>query len=705
MHGADKWIWIDQKKYSQYQETSYSALSELGSGINFTVAEFFKEYVFENEVEEARLRFSGDTEFRLYLNDDIIATGPVNVGGDFLFNNEPRSKHYSSEITLHPNTCKLSFFALVKMSPISINEYSRGRGGFMLWGELRLKDGSLKYITTDSTWLARRNNAYTSPYSFNQKEDTDTFISACEVDDIWHTQIAPIELRTEKYIAPADNETITILPNETKTFFCDFDRIYAGFVFTDVKTDGELLITLDCLEEDAITRSYRLEFNKNGIYRGLQLESIGAYNITVKNRSETPAAVQFGIIETHYPIHTEAETYTSDKDLNLVLDVCRHTLKSCRQMIHLDSPRHSEPLACTGDYYIESLMSAMSFGDMSLAEFDIIRTAELLRIHNGRMFHTSYSLIWVLMLWDVYCITGNLNLLNECKDALYLLLSRFETYIGSNGLIETPPDFMFIDWIYVDNISMHHPPKALGQTSLCAFYYGALKAAEKIYGELNELTEKNNCTEKAAKIKESVNRLLFDTDKGIYFDGLNTPSPENMIYEFLPQNTSKRYYMPHSNILCVCFGICEGNTAEKILDKIMTSSDFGECQPYFKHFLLEAVFKMNLCEKYTLKIIEEWKPNVKLCSKGLVEGFVKPEPSYSFDHSHAWGGTPLYSLPKALLGLEITKAGYKRIKLSPNLLGLDYAHIEIPTPFGIMVFDLKKDCPMKADIPKGIVLD
>ena len=73
------------------------------------------------------------------------------------------------------------------------------------------------------------------------------------------------------------------------------------------------------------------------------------------------------------------------------------------------------------------------------------------------------------------------------------------------------------------------------------------------------------------------------------------------------------------------------------------------------------------------------------CSKGLVEGFIPPEPTYSFDHSHAWGGTPLYSLPKALMGLEITTPGMSTLSLSPSLLGLHRARVELLTPHGKVV--------------------
>ncbi len=134
----------------------------------------------------------------------------------------------------------------------------------------------------------------------------------------------------------------------------------------------------------------------------------------------------------------------------------------------------------------------------------------------------------------------------------------------------------------------------------------------------------------------------------------------------------------------------------------MSDKVWGACQPYFKHFLLEAIFRLGLSDKYTLDVVEDWKAPIKDCPKGLVEGFIMPEPTYSFDHSHAWGGTPLYALPKALAGLEIIEAGYKKIRLNPSLLGLENAHVEIPTPFGDIVIDMKKGEEAAVTVPAGI---
>ena len=339
---------------------------------------------------------------------------------------------------------------------------------------------------------------------------------------------------------------------------------------------------------------------------------------------------------------------------------------------------------------------------MRLAEFDILRTAELLRHNDGRIFHTTYSLIWVLMLRDVYKITGNISILQACTDALDLLLDRFETYTGTNGLIETPPDYMFVDWIYIDEITLHHPPKALGQSCLNMFYFGALSAAEYVYCEIGQIEKASACARKKTSLGDAINTNLYDGKKDLYFEGLNTPTPEEMLCDCLPRNVEKRYYLKHSNILAACFGVCDDARGIRLIEKIMCDECPGDYQPYFAHFLLEAIYCLGLREKYTLQVLERWKEPVANCPKGLVEGFVPPQPDYIFDHSHAWGGTPLYSLPKALLGLEILQPGYRAIRLSPNLLGLKKARVELPTPYGMVICELEKGKDPKIAGPKEI---
>ena len=698
----EKWIWLDKDIYPECQQNHYSGLMpQINS--NYAVAEFKKTYTFDKQIKCISMRFSGDTAFEIYINGKIIATGPSPVGGDFLDNDKPRSKHYSNEVTIYTKTKTLDFFVRVKMGPVGIYEYSKGQGGFSLSATVTFCDNDIKKITADNTWLARRNKAYTKPYEYDGRIRPDEWSNAQEIQNIWNTDCIYLP-QLERNIITSKTDGFIVKANTYEEFTVEFDKIYAAIMKFNVKTYGNLTIEVTGYETeiDCRSKTEKLFFDKDGEYTGLQVHSIGALKIKATNESDYDAVITPEIITVNYPAPSLAKTVTSDTVLNEVLDVCAHTLKICRQHIHLDSPCHYEPLACTGDYYIESLMTVFSYGDMRLAEFDVLRTAELLRCNNGRMFHTTYSLIWVLMLYDVYMYTANIQLLEDCKDALIILLDRFKTYIGENNIIEYPPDYMFIDWLYIDGISLHHPPKALGQTCLNMFYFGALEKAQEIFNILGDDTKADECKNNAKTLKNAVNEILFDKDRQMYFEGLTTPSPEYMISNDLPQNTTKKYYRKHANILAAYFGICDKEMCKNLIHRIMSDEIEGVYQAYFAHYLMEAVLRNDLRNDYTLKLAEQWKRHIKDCPKGLTEGFYPPEPTYSFDHSHAWGGTPLYSVPIALSGLKMIKPGFEEISLSPSLLGLEKATVEIPTPYGNITVSLEKDKETVYNIPEQI---
>ena len=688
MNHIEQWIWLPKDIYKNEQTTVYSGFNK-DKADNYTVAEFKRTYTFSQKVVRASLRFSGDTAFQLFCNNSIVATGPACVGGDFLGNETVRDNFYSFETTICPENTELDFFARVQMFPYHICEYSKGHGGFMLSALLTFEDGSEMAVHTDETWLARKNGGYNAPKSFDGRIKPDKFTNAEISPNIWNTITAQIPVREETERCP-ENSIILLTPREEKRVILELDKIWGGFIKVEAETQGELHAEILCGELEEKSSQEILIFSENQSYRGFCMHSAGNIVVTAKNLTAQSAKLKVSFIKTHYPIYEEADTITSDEELNEVLKTCKHTLKICRQTHHLDSPKHCEPLACTGDYDIESLMTPFSFGDMRLAEFDLLRTAVMLERENGRMFHTTYSLIWVKMLYDVYMLTGNKTLLMKCERALELLLNRFEAYLGENGLIENPPDYMFVDWIYIDGLSMHHPPKALGQSCLNMFYFGALENAAKIYIELGDPHSAEKCRQRKETLRSAINSLLFDGEKGCYFEGLNTPTKPELLGKWMPQNVEKRYCLKHSNILAAYFGVCDDDTGRILIDKVMSDDIAGDCQPYFMHYLLEAVYRLGLREKYTLEICNRWKEPVLNCRKGLVEGFVAPEPTYRFDHSHAWGGTPLYSLPKALMGLKIAKPGMQEITLSPSLLGLNHARVELLTPYGKVVCEMKE---------------
>ena len=710
MRPVEKWIWLPDATYPEHQESRHSWMDREKPEHQYAVVAFSKEYDFGKEIARVELRFSGDTAFALFCNGEHLANGPVLAGGDFLatYGREALPQHYATEMDLERSEGfkegRMELYAQVRLSPSRCFDFSRGHGGFFLTAHVRFADGTKTVVYTDSTWQAKLLTAYAQSGRFDNSLPEAEPVAAMPVKNIWNCQTAPIPPCTLNWVIPQGGEKLVIPSGQKIEALLPFDMIYAGYLTAKVKTAGRLDVTVCCRELHEQGSEERYVFVRDGEYMGQEMHSAGGLWVEAENKGDEDAILSIAMITSHYPVAECAETVTSDKELNQVLETCVHTLKYCRQSIHLDSPRHCELLACTGDYYIETLMTAFSFGDMRLASFDVRRTAELLRYRDGRMFHTTYSLIWVQMLMDVYRMTGEKELLADCEDALTLLLERFHTYLGDNGIIENPPDYMFIDWLVPDGINMHHPPKALGQTCLNLYYYGALKTASKIFGILGEGSMATRYEERMEELHAAILENLYDADRGLFFEGLNTPTREDLIGEWMPQNVEKRYYRKHANVLAAYFGFFDKARCAQLMERVMEDDTLGVVQPYFSHFLLEALYRSGLREKYTRQYLELWKEPVRECHKGLAEGFYKPTPEYSFDHSHAWGGTPAYALPLALSGLEILEPGYKKIRFDPSLLGMEYAKVQIPTPYGMVELTMEAGKDPVIQIPEGIEL-
>jgi len=702
MEHKEQWIWLPEDLYPDRQTSRYSERDSTHDS-NYTVVAFSRVYDLHVPIREVEICCSGDTAFALFCNGQHLMNGPILPGGDFLdgYHTIPLPSHYAAVMSFIPDENILRFYAQVRMGPSKCFEYSKGHGGFMLSAIIHFLDGTSTEVHTDNSWNAAVLSAYTGPGQFNHSLPSGRTVHATETENIWNCQTAPIPPCSLDIL---DVGTVSVDSGTSVIQDFELDMIYAGYIQVCANTEGMLSVKLYCSELGEPVGPDRYSFAEDGEYLGLELRSAGHIRIEAENSGTGPAEISVRLIRSCYPITETAVTSTSDPGLDLVLKVCLHTLKYCRQSIHLDSPKHCEPLACTGDYYVETLMTAFSYGDMRLAAFDVRRTAELLRHRDGRMFHTSYSLIWVLMLWDVFLFTGERKLLEDCADALTLLLDRFHRYVGDNSILENTPDYMFIDWLVPDGISLHHPPKALGQTCLCLYYYGALKTAARIWETLGDHDKAATAKQRMDVLHGSVLRELYDPQRKLFFEGLNTHTDEALIGEWMPRNVEKRYYRKHANILAAFFGFFPKDECADLLERIVEDDDLGQVQPWFCHFLLEAVYRCGLREQYTLKLLDQWKAPVMECPKGLPEGFYKPEESYSFDHSHAWGGTPAYALPMALSGLEILEPGYRKIRLSPSLLGLKWANVEIPTPCGMVRLQLREDTSPEISVPDGIIL-
>lgn len=724
-------------------------------------------------IMSAKLTVSADTRYRLWVNGRFIGTGPVAPGGDY-GNQKPMPNWYATEYTVPLQKGENRIFAQVQLGGLAMTEYSAGRGGFWLActdvsesGASVLNQTGLQSdgerpgskrvsIHTDKTWQARLCNACRPDKSVDMTAPEAGWEQAVETGDSRMLRLSPLPPLCEQFVAPsevfvfpqyrqrvqAQGDSITVQPGCPLTLYLKFDKIYSGYVSFGYQGTKNVKITLSIQEQIGKTHeTERIVASESFSYRGLRMQSIGCIGVTLEGFSGKPVTLTDpGLIFSCYPAPEEGTFDCSDRALNQIYEVGKWTLAICRQSLHLDSPLHQETLGCTGDYFIESLMGYYCFSDTRLTRLDIVRTADFLRMNQGVMFHTSYSLIWVQMVAEYCRYTADFSVLDEVMDALDILLERFDSYIGENGLIENPPNYMFVDWVEVDGYTLHHPPKCLGQACLNAFYYKALTDAvylcslccgkvEKSQGTAVLCPEVEGCRRKTLAlcrraedhcdnkaqayrqgIEECCNRAqiyrrraeavkkgfaaFYDTGRGLYFDGLDTPGQENA---WQPANPNRRYFSQHTNSLAVLYGLAGDAMRTPVMEQVMADDSLIAAQPYFLHFVLDALDAAGLFEKYGLAQIRRWTRLVEEFPGGMKEIW-----DGSCDYSHAWGATPVYQLPSRLLGLTIVEPGFKRITLRPRTCGLAYAHIKVPTPFGIIDAVLHGDGQHSITVPDGI---
>ena len=727
------WIWLSPEQYPEFQLTEQRIFWP--KKYKDCVAEFQKVISFSQVPKKITLYVSGDSVFRLWLNEVFVGQGPASAGGDFLIKqDEPLPWYYANQYTLQPNTTELHFHAEVRLQPQEMTDITGGHGGFYLACIAEFADGTQETFGTDGTWQVRVDKRFPAPYVYDETAESGEWQFATLTGDTRMVSVAPIPNLCYETVYPQENvqykpysasslhvcyeemfpqnqgerghicndvqhksSQANFLLHTGSSVMIKFDRIYSAHLA--LRCDKPCHVQVACYETDGLCVS-KEELNLSGKaeYRSLYMKSISLLEISVIE-TEDEVCVEPFLYFSHYPVEADGQLHTSDAELDLLYDVCKWTLKICRQTLHLDSPKHQELLACSGDYYIESMMTAFTFGDMRLAALDVRRTAQWLEYNHGRMFHTTYSLIWVQWLEFVFQFTGEAALLEDCHNALVSLFDCFKNYMGEKGVLENPPDYMFVDWVVLEGYSMHHPPKSLGQTVLNAFYYKALMDAALI-AKRQGWQEAAQWQERANALRQAFHKCFYDEEKQMYLDGLGDPVEEK---ENQPANVPLKHYSRYANTLAALYDICPPEETKRLVRLVVDEQNgLPPVQPYFMHFILQAVCKADLAKEYGFVLFEKWKPLVRECAKGLQEGWIAPEPSYSFDHSHAWGGTPAYHIPFLLTGFQMVEPGFQKISLSPQLFGLEYADVSFPTSYGMLRCVQRQGEAPQIMVPEGL---
>lgn len=242
------------------------------------------------------------------------------------------------------------------------------------------------------------------------------------------------------------------------------------------------------------------------------------------------------------------------------------------------------------------------------------------------------NIIWVTGAWSQYIYDGDKEFLKVLYSAAEKTLAKFENelYDGETGLFRGPAcygdgvaaygdKYAVVGESGIANYPEFNTMKLSSLSTNCLFY--AAYVITDLAAEALKLPKKHE--EKAANLKESINREFWCDERGIY-------------YYYIDEDGKEEAQEALGNAFAILFGIADGDKAASVAEKQFVSphgvpcvyppykrySDFGEncfgrhsgtVWPFIQGFWADAVATVGRVDLFDEEFLKETENAVKNC--------------------------------------------------------------------------------------------
>ncbi|HOO55458.1 MAG TPA: family 78 glycoside hydrolase catalytic domain [bacterium] len=389
------------------------------------------------------------------------------------------------------------------------------------------------------------------------------------------------------------------------------------------------------------------------------------YMLLVVRDAEKPLKIKnVGLRFSTYDVGDRGSFESSDEVLNRIWDVGAYTLQLNMDDSYTDCPWR-ERGQWWGDARIEILVNYYSFGDTELARRGILQIGESQREDGlvagiyptdwDNRWLPDYALVWIMSAMDYIEYTGDESLLEELLPRYRKMLDGFFTDLeDENGLLRDVPHWVFIDWAPIE--------KRGAIAALNAYYYRGLRDAARQFRIAGEDADADRYDAKAQKVKDAVNRLMWDPEAGAYADCYADGKRCGTISR-------------QANSLIVINDIAPPEKQKSIMKYVMDPDApvVRAGSPYFSFYILKALRHVGM-DAEAMDYIMKWKQMLDWGATTWWEVW-----GTRASHCHAWSSAPNYDLSRNILGVSPAGNGYEKVLVAPIPGNLEYARGVVPT--------------------------
>ena len=407
---------------------------------------------------------------------------------------------------------------------------------------------------------------------------------------------------------------------------------------------------------------------------------------------------------TIYPFDMEAAHFASDNAmLNAVWDLCRYTIKATSALgIYIDGDRERIPYEA--DAIINQLSHYTTDREYAMGR----RSSEYLLEHPT--WPTEWILQALIIAWNDYMYTGDKRSIEANYDILKA--RTLQSLRRENGLISTTDDKVRSeefrrsirfdglmrdivdwprcgDWPHGEDDHYHLTDY---NTVVNAFHYRALVILQQMAELTNRTDEAASLRQECQALRKAFNELLFDDEKGVYRDGVDS-----------------EHVTLHSNLFPMALGLVAEENEERVMDYIRSRGLV--CSVYAAQFLMDAVYGAGDGD-YGLHLLtkEDERSWYNMVRHGATMTYEAWDDKFknNQDWNHAWGAAPANVIPRYVVGVQPLEPGFARMLISPQTSSLKSVKAVVPTIRGSVVVDIDSTAEkydMRVTIPANTVAE
>ncbi len=381
------------------------------------------------------------------------------------------------------------------------------------------------------------------------------------------------------------------------------------------------------------------------------------------------------LVETRYPLESEAYFECDNPTVSPVCAICLRGLKMCMHEMHFDCP-HYEQQMYGGDTRIQMLVVDALTSDDRLTR-QAFRLFESSQRDNGMVSMNyptrwlqespTFSLYWTMMLGDYAMWHDDVEWIRSRMHAVRKCLGGFEPHVGDDGLLRDLPGWCFIDWVPDWPVGAA-PGGSFGEGVSSVnnlLYLIALRSAVRLESCLGEEEMCARWTRLADALADSVVKTFWSDERGMVAD---TPAKDS--------------FSEHAQSLAILSGVLDGEKEDAAFTGLVSAPDLARCTVSFSHYLFATLVKKGRTD-LLLKKLDLWRDMVRRDLKTTVEG-----PGDTRSDCHAWGAHPLFHLLTGVAGIRPAEPGFGVVLVAPQPGGLKRIRAGVPTPKGAVEEDL-----------------